>query len=77
MDCLAAVVNRQPVTLIEVEIAVDFGLYPKPLEPATAVSASAVLDALIDRKVSVNVIEIKEPNLEAVFLQLTGRALRD
>jgi ABC-2 type transport system ATP-binding protein len=30
-----------------------------------------------DCGVALNSVEIKEPNLEAVFLQLTGRALRD
>lgn len=60
VDCLAAVVNRQPVTLTEVEIAVDFGLYPKTLE-AAAVSVSAVLDALIDRKVVLEVARDPSP----------------
>jgi hypothetical protein len=55
------VVNRQPVTLTEVEIAVDFGLYPKQLEPAAAVSAAAVLDALIDRKVVLEVARDPSP----------------
>ncbi len=61
VDCLAAVVNGQPVTLTEVGIAVDFGLYPRTLESAGAVSASAVLDALIDRKVVLEVARDPTP----------------
>jgi ABC-2 type transport system ATP-binding protein len=36
-----------------------------------------VIKALDDAKVQLQSVEIKEPNLEAVFLHLTGRALRD
>ncbi len=61
LDCLAAVVNGQPVTLTEVQIAVDFGLFPRSLEPAGAVSASAVLDALIDRRVVLEVARDPTP----------------
>ncbi len=37
----------------------------------------AVIKALDDAQITLQSIEIKEPNLEAVFLQMTGRALRD
>jgi ABC-2 type transport system ATP-binding protein len=38
---------------------------------------SAVLGLAVDLGITVRTIEIQEPNLEAVFLHLTGRALRD
>ena len=37
----------------------------------------AVLDAAAAASVTVNSVEVVEPDLEAVFLHLTGRALRD
>jgi len=37
----------------------------------------AVIKALDDAHIMLQSIEVKEPNLEAVFLQMTGRALRD
>jgi ABC-2 type transport system ATP-binding protein len=36
-----------------------------------------VIKALDDLRIPIQSVEIKEPNLEAVFLHLTGRALRD
>lgn len=36
-----------------------------------------VIKALDDAGITLQSIEVKEPNLEAVFLELTGRALRD
>ncbi|NBD34622.1 MAG: ATP-binding cassette domain-containing protein [Chloroflexi bacterium] len=45
------------------------------------VSAEAALPAIISKAsglgLNVRTVEIREPNLEAVFLHLTGRALRD
>jgi ABC-2 type transport system ATP-binding protein len=37
----------------------------------------AILDLLHDREVKVKSVEIKEPNLENVFLHLTGKELRE
>lgn len=39
--------------------------------------APAILTAVADADVAINGVEIVEPDLEAVFLHLTGRALRD
>jgi ABC-2 type transport system ATP-binding protein len=36
-----------------------------------------VIKALDDAGIALQSVEVREPNLEAVFLQLTGRALRD
>ncbi|MBX3063531.1 MAG: ABC transporter ATP-binding protein [Anaerolineae bacterium] len=36
-----------------------------------------VIKTLDDNGISIQTVEVREPNLEAVFLQLTGRALRD
>jgi ABC-2 type transport system ATP-binding protein len=40
-------------------------------------SLAAVITALADAGFTPHSIEVREPNLEAVFLHLTGRALRD
>ncbi|MCC6617941.1 MAG: ABC transporter ATP-binding protein [Chloroflexi bacterium] len=40
-------------------------------------AAPAILAAIADAGATINTIEIVEPDLEAVFLHLTGRALRD
>lgn len=37
----------------------------------------AVIQVCTAENLKVRTIQIQEPNLEAVFLQLTGRALRD
>jgi ABC-2 type transport system ATP-binding protein len=37
----------------------------------------AVIKSLSEAGIALHSVEVKEPNLEAVFLQLTGRALRD
>ena len=37
----------------------------------------AILETLLRSEVSVNGVDVEEPDLEAVFLHLTGRALRD
>jgi ABC-2 type transport system ATP-binding protein len=38
---------------------------------------SSVLTGLLERKLGIDDISIQEPNLQAVFLKLTGRELRD
>jgi ABC-2 type transport system ATP-binding protein len=37
----------------------------------------ALLAALADAQIAVTGVEVRRPDLEDVFLQLTGRALRD
>lgn len=44
---------------------------------STEATLAAVIGAATGLGLSVRTIEIREPNLEAVFLHLTGRALRD
>jgi len=36
-----------------------------------------IFESAVDAGVRITSVEIQEPNLEAVFLHLTGRALRD
>jgi ABC-2 type transport system ATP-binding protein len=36
-----------------------------------------ILESVADAGVSVRSVEVQEPDLEAVFLHLTGKALRD
>jgi len=38
---------------------------------------ATVVGAANERGIKIHSIDIREPNLEAVFLHLTGRALRD
>jgi ABC-2 type transport system ATP-binding protein len=38
---------------------------------------AAVVTQANERGIKIHSIDIREPNLEAVFLHLTGRALRD
>ena len=47
-------------------------------EPTSVPTAAAILNAIHNAVgVRITSLEIREPNLEAVFLHLTGRALRD
>ncbi len=61
-DVLEAIAGNQEVSVITYE--------------AEAVLAPVVTMAN-ERGIKIRSIDIREPNLEAVFLQLTGRALRD
>ena len=36
-----------------------------------------VVSEVVENKAQILKLEVKEPNLEALFLQLTGRSLRD
>ncbi len=47
------------------------------LAPAAAAVLAAVVDAAHSAGVTVLGLEVREPDLEAVFLHLTGKALRD
>jgi ABC-2 type transport system ATP-binding protein len=60
---------------------------PAPLEPSHAElriiltkgseQAPEILNILVEHQVSLNGMQIEAPNLETVFLSLTGKALRD
>ena len=60
-------VHETVVTANAMELLVDDAT---PLLPR-------ILEALTQSQVSVSGVDVEEPNLEAVFLHLTGRALRD
>jgi ABC-2 type transport system ATP-binding protein len=47
------------------------------LVPSAAASLVAVVSKANEVAVKIRAVDIQEPNLEAVFLHLTGRALRD
>ncbi len=47
------------------------------LQPQRASSLRHVLDLLDDARIPLTAIETQEPSLEMLFLQLTGRSLRD
>lgn len=51
VDCIAAVVNGEAITLADVRIAETFGLVDALREGMTADPRRAVLEALVDRKV--------------------------
>ena len=58
------------------EVDVTDGTIDVLIESASDALVS-VLSALSDANVSTSRVDIDEPNLEAVFLHLTGRSLRD
>ncbi len=47
------------------------------ITPAAEEALAAVVSQANERGIKIRSIDIREPNLEAVFLHLTGRALRD
>jgi ABC-2 type transport system ATP-binding protein len=47
------------------------------ITPSAATILAPVVSKANDRGIRIHSMEIREPNLEAVFLHLTGRALRD
>lgn len=47
------------------------------ITPSAATILAPVVSKANDRGIKIHSLEIREPNLEAVFLHLTGRALRD
>ncbi|GAB1469811.1 linearmycin resistance ATP-binding protein LnrL [Chloroflexota bacterium] len=47
------------------------------ITPSAAEVLASVVSAANERGIKIHSIDIREPNLEAVFLHLTGRALRD
>ncbi len=71
VNCLVAVVSGQPVTLTDVQIVVEFGLYPgHPAGPDQDPRYTA-LDALIDRKVVLEVVRASR----GIEREELGRAL--
>jgi hypothetical protein len=55
VDCLVAVVNGRPVTLVDFRIAREFGFFAREVADRTGDPDLAVLDALIDQKVVLEV----------------------
>lgn len=51
VNCLVAVVNGHAITLVDVQVVAEFGLAPRGPEEAAKDPRFAALDALIDRKV--------------------------
>ena len=51
VNCLVAVVNGRPVTLTDVQIVAEFGLFPRDEDVPGKDPRLAALEALIDRKV--------------------------
>jgi hypothetical protein len=59
VDCLVAIVNGQVLTLEDLQVAKEFGIFAREIQDKSGDSRLAVLDALIDQKA---VLEIaKEP----------------
>jgi ABC-2 type transport system ATP-binding protein len=76
--------NEDPVFLAENISTMEGVLQANPTDHEIAIvtpSAEALIAPVVSRVTelgySINSIDIREPNLEAVFLHLTGRALRD
>lgn len=55
VDCLVAVVNGQPVTLTDLQVAREFEFFARDLEGRTGDPRPAVLDALINQKVALEI----------------------
>jgi hypothetical protein len=55
VNCLVAFVNGQALTLMDLEIAREFGLFDEAIGGRNGDARLAVLDALIDQKVVLNV----------------------
>jgi hypothetical protein len=55
VDCLVAVVNGKPVTLMDFRMAREFGFFARETAERTGDPDLAVLDALIDQKVVLEV----------------------
>jgi len=72
-DALAKALNGlegvQQVTVLDHEISI--------ITPEAEDILAAVVGKANERGIRIRSIDMREPNLEAVFLQLTGRALRD
>ncbi len=65
LENVSGVVKKEGSNVIEV-------LTQRPHQMLGSIVATAV-----NHGVKIGSVEIKEPNLEALFLQLTGRSLRD
>jgi ABC-2 type transport system ATP-binding protein len=74
-DIAAAVTASASVPAVQKASAVDGGI--DLLVDGAGHALPAILEALARAGVTVSGVDIAEPNLEAVFLHLTGRALRD
>jgi ABC-2 type transport system ATP-binding protein len=74
-DIAAAVAAAASVPAVQKASAVDGGI--DLLVDGAGHALPAILEALARAGVTVSGVDIAEPNLEAVFLHLTGRALRD
>jgi hypothetical protein len=53
VNCLVAVVGGQPVTLLDLRVAQEFGLFDRNVAAAAGETPSAVLEALIGQKLVV------------------------
>lgn len=54
VNCVVAVVNGEIITLLDVEVTAEFGLGQDPAAENTADARLAALEALIDRKIVLN-----------------------
>lgn len=76
VDCLVAIVNGQAVTLTDLRIAREFGFFDREAADRTGEPQLAVLDALIDQKIVLEVA--REPVIiSGDELDLSLEALRD
>lgn len=77
VNCVVAVVNGQIITLLDVEVAAEFGLGPDPAAENTAEARLAVLEALIDRKIVLNLARevrtVNKDELAAAVAELRQR----
>jgi hypothetical protein len=75
VDCVAAVVNGRPITLVDVRIADVFGLVDAGPSPAPEARRRAILERLIDRKVVIDLTQERAPVDQEKVAQEIGRLL--
>jgi hypothetical protein len=75
VNCVVAVVNGEIITLLDVEVAAEFGLGQDPAAENTADPRLAALEALIDRKIVLDLARevrgINKDELAAAVVDLT------
>lgn len=77
IDRIVAVINEEVITLTDVRIAEDFGLYAEEIEEEGGDPRSQILERLIDQKVVIQLsseeVLIKGEELDELLMQITQR----
>ncbi len=77
VSCAASAAERGKADGSSSEASADSGAIIEVLSRESSTIIASVVTALADLGAKVASIEVREPNLESVFLHLTGKSLRD